>query len=84
MDKTNICISSGWSFSPALYVAVCREQPPSHHSLQDDAPRGSHRGRCPQTPKNRLHLQAEDARCRQQCGIEHRPPQEGDGFWRQQ
>ena len=36
MNKTNIYISSGWSLSPALYVAVRREQPPSHHSLQDD------------------------------------------------
>ena len=36
MNKTNIFFSSGWSFSPALYVAVRREQPSSHHSLQDD------------------------------------------------
>ena len=39
-------------------------------------------GRCPQNPENRLHPQAEDARCRQQRGIEHRPPQERDGFRR--
>ena len=36
MDKTNICISSGWSFSPVLYVAVRREQTQFHHPLQDD------------------------------------------------
>ena len=36
MNKTNIFLDNGWSFSPALYVAVRREQSPSHHSLQDD------------------------------------------------
>ena len=36
MNKTNIYISSGWSFSPALYVAVRREQTQFHHPLQDD------------------------------------------------
>ena len=52
---------------------------------QDDGfSRRSHRGRRPQDPENHLHAQAEDARCRQ-CGrTEHRPPQAGDGFRRQQ
>ncbi|MDM8251124.1 hypothetical protein QUW55_05780 [Phocaeicola barnesiae] len=36
MNKTNIFLDNGWSFSSALYKAVRREQPPSHHSLQDD------------------------------------------------
>ena len=44
---------------------------------------GSHRGRCPQNPENRLHPQAEDARRRQQRRIEHRPQQrEGFHGWR--
>ena len=51
----------------------CRAgQPPSRRSLQDDGhPGGSHRGRRPQDPENRLHPQAEDARRRQQRGVEH-------------
>lgn len=33
-------------------------------------------------PENRLHLQTEDALCRQQCGTEHRLEQERDDFRR--
>ena len=52
--------------------------------LQDDGHAGgSHRGRCPQNPENRLHPQAEDARCRQCSRTEHRPQQrEGFHGWR--
>ena len=57
---------------------------PPHRSLQDDGfSRRSHRGRRPQDPENHLHAQAEDARCRQCGGIEHRPGQrEGFYGWR--
>ena len=57
---------------------------PPHRSLQDDGhPGGSHSKRRAEDPENRLHAQAEDARCCQCGGVEYRPGQrEGFHGWR--